>query len=246
MWLSRNAERDSCREKNSEYTEIQRTLVYSRNLIMSIPLNFNLNKNMKKLLPIVCVATFLSSHAQAASGLFIGVDGLETRSQNQVKNSSVLLGPQDDDIKRSDNAGYGANAGIRFDPAFFYVSAEGFYERLNVTTKGFNSNIIGTGRKIQIDDRYGAKANVGVTILPWLTPFLTYGVASVSYNTDVASRKTAPLYGVGLLFDIPQTNLSIKASYDVQKFDVPYQNAKSKTELGVAHLGLTYTFGLND
>ncbi len=198
---------------------------------------------MKKFTSILCAIILLSSQAQAASGLFIGVDALHSNSRNESDNSSLISGSQNGDKTQSNNAGYGANLGIRLDPLFLFTSAEIFYERLNSSAQGFQQNTSGTGPNIGINDRYGAKANLGFTVLPWLTPFITYGVASVKYGTDVSNRKTAPLYGVGILFDIPLTNLSVKAAYDIQRFDAHYQNGQSQSQLGVAHLGLTYTFG---
>ncbi|MCE3255248.1 MAG: outer membrane protein beta-barrel domain [Rickettsiaceae bacterium] len=198
---------------------------------------------MKKFLPIFCSVIALSSQSQAATGVYIGADGLRTHAIHDAKNSSILLGPQDGSRREANNGGYGANAGIRFDPLFFYVAGEVFYDHLNSSSKGFDQNIIGTGPNINMDERFGAKANVGITILPWLTPYVSYGVAKVKYETDVSKYETAPIYGAGILFDLPTTNLSVKASYDIQKFDIPYQNAKSDTKLGVARVGVTYTFG---
>lgn len=203
---------------------------------------------MKKFLSIFCTTILLSTQAQAASGVFIGVDALQSHARHEAENSSLSSGPQDGNKRKANDAGYGANLGVRIDPLFLFLSAEVFYERLNSSAKGFAQNVTSVdGPGFDMDDRYGAKANVGITIFPWLTPFLTYGVASVKYNTDVSNRKTAPLYGVGILFDIPLTNFSIKAAYDVQKLNnIPYQNGHSDTTLGVAHLGMTYTFGLGE
>lgn len=188
---------------------------------------------------------FISTQAYATSGVFVGVDGLRTHARHEASNSSILLGPQGGSKSKSEDYGYGANLGVRFDPLFLFVSAELFYDRLNSSSKGFPQNLTGTaGHRIDMDERYGAKGNVGLTILPWFTPFVTYGVASVKYQTDISKRETAPLYGVGIMFDIPLTGVSIKAAYDMQKIDnVNYQNGHSDSRLGVAHLGLIYTFG---
>ena len=210
---------------------------------MRVP-TINFWRNMKKLLTIFCTTLLISTQSYA-SGVFIGVDGLRTHASHEADNSSLLLGPQDESKATANNAGYGVNLGVRVDPLMLFVSAEAFYESLNSSSTGFPQNITGSaGPDIEIDDRYGAKANLGITILPWFTPFITYGVASVSYKTDVSDEKTAPLYGVGLMFDLPFLNLSLKAAYDIQKFNIPYQNGESDTTLGVAHLGLVYNFSL--
>ena len=198
---------------------------------------------MKKFLSVFCAMILFSSQSQAASGLFVGLDVLHSQARNKADNSSTLLGPQDGAKSNANNEGYGANFGVRVDPLFLFASAEVFYERLNSSARGFTQNTSSAGPNVELNDRYGAKANLGITVLPWLTPFVTYGVASVKYGTDVSNRRATPLYGVGILFDIPLTNLSIKAAYDIQKFNAHYQDGQSETQLGVAHLGLTYTFG---
>ena len=195
---------------------------------------------MKKFLTIFC-ATLLLSTQSNATGLFIGADVLHSHTLHKADNSSAILGPQDDDKVQGDDAGYSGNFGVRVDPLFLFVSAEVFYDRLNSSTRGFEQNIVGYKPNINIDERYGAKGNVGLTILPWITPFATYGFARVNYQTDVSTHKDAPLYGVGLLIDLP-LDITLKAAYDVQKFDITYQNAESKTYLGVARLGLMYNF----
>lgn len=197
---------------------------------------------LKKFLSIFCATILLSSQVQAASGLFIGVDILHSQTRNKSDNPSTLLGPSDGAKTNANNEGYGANLGFRVDPLFLFASAEIFYERLNSSARGFNQNTSGTGPNFKINDRFGAKANLGITVLPWITPFITYGFASLKYDTDVSNRRATPLYGVGILFDIPLTDLSIKAAYDIQKFNAHYQNGQSETQMGVAHLGMIYTF----
>lgn len=199
---------------------------------------------MKKFLSIFCTTILLSSQSQAATGIFIGVDELQAHSKHKAE-SSVASGPQNGNKKQSDDGGYGVNLGFRYDPAMLFASGEVFYERLNSASHGFEQNSAANGPNINMDDRYGAKANLGITILPWLTPFITYGVASVKYDAGSANRKTAPLYGVGIMFDIPLTNFSVKAAYDMQQFHNSYPGGRDETRLGVAHIGLTYTFSSN-
>ena len=199
---------------------------------------------MKKLLTIFCTALLFSTQSYA-TGTFVGVDLLRTHARHEAENSSLTTGPQNYTKVRESNGGYGVNLGVRTDPAMLFASAEAFYERLNSISNSFAQNNTSTvGPKLKIDDRYGVKANLGVTVLPWLTPFITYGVARVGYETDVSNRKTTSIYGAGLMFDLPFSNLSLKAAYDMQKFIMPYQSGESKTVLGVAHLGLVYNFSL--
>ncbi len=199
---------------------------------------------MKKFLPIFFSLALLATQSQASNGVFIGIDGLETIANHKSANSAVLSGPKDNNERQTIDTGFGLNAGVRYDPAILHFAGEVFYEDLNSTTKGFDNNIVGTGPKIQIDNRYGARANLGIKVLPGFSPFVSWGVARTQYQIDGAFSHTSPVYGVGFLFDLPKTNLSIKTSYDIQKLNkLPYQNATSDTILGVAHLGLSYTFG---
>ena len=197
---------------------------------------------MKRILTIFCATLLISTQANA-SGFFIGADSLRNHALHKADNSSLLLGPEDDNKVEQTDGGFGGSLGFRVDPLFLFVSGEVFYDRLNSSSKGFEQIIVGNGPRIEIDERYGAKANVGITILPWITPFVTYGVTRVSYETDVSKWKIAPIYGVGILVDLP-LDITLKAAYDIQKFDLPYQNSKSETTLGVARLGLIYNFTL--
>lgn len=197
---------------------------------------------MKKITSIICALLLLSSQAQADSGVFVGLDYLHANSSSTAKNNSSASGPVSGNKTTDSSSGYGVNAGVRFDPLSFYLSAEVFYENLNSSAKGFAQNIGNREMNISLDERYGAKGNVGFTILPWLTPFVTYGVARVKYDANQSNWRDAPLCGAGIIFDIPLTSFSVKAAYDVQRIKFPYQNAQSKTNLGVAHLGVTYTF----
>ncbi len=196
---------------------------------------------MKKITSIFCALVLLSSQASAASGVFVGLDYLHAKTINKARNDSSS-GPIGGNKTDDSSSGYGVNAGLRFDPLSFYLSGEVFYENLNSSASGFAQNNQNQGANIGLNERFGAKGNVGFTILPWLTPFVTYGVARVKYDADQSSWKEAPLYGVGIIFDIPLTNFSVKAAYDVQRIKFPYQNAQSKTNLGVARVGVSYTF----
>ncbi len=196
---------------------------------------------MKKITSIFCALVLLSSQASAASGAFVGLDYLHAKTINKASNNS-LSGPIGGDKTNDSSSGYGINAGLRFDPLLFYISGEVFYENLNSSAKGFAQNNQNQGVNIGLNERFGAKGNVGFTILPWLTPFVTYGVARVKYDGDQSSWREAPLYGAGIIFDIPATNFSVKAAYDLQRINLPYQNAQSKTNLRVARVGVSYTF----
>ncbi len=196
---------------------------------------------MKKITLIICALFFISSQASAGFGLFAGLDYLNAKSINKALNNS-LSGPTSGNKTDDSSSGYGINAGVRFDPLSFYFSGEVFYENLNSSASGFTQNNQSQGANIGLNERFGTRGNVGFTILPWLTPFVTYGVARVKYDADQSSWEEAPLYGAGIIFDIPATNFSVKAAYDLQRIKFPYKNAQSKTNLSVARVGVSYTF----
>lgn len=206
---------------------------------------------MKKFL-IVCATTALLSSPSYATGFFVGADLLRASAKHQAKNSSTTSGPQNGEEQGANKMGYGVNAGFRFDFLTLLASGELFYDNINTSSKNFKqtSGQSSASDSIAINNRYGVKANVGFSIFPRITPFLTYGLTNISYSSDVLSNNQSitkteltPIYGIGLLIDLP-LGISAKASYDYQQFNASYASSGSKinTHLGVAKLGLIYNF----
>ena len=207
---------------------------------------------MKRFLACSFVA-FLFSSAANATGFYVGVDALSADANHQARNIYSSSGPKNNDKQGDSKFNYGLNAGFRLDLLNLYGSAELFYDNLQTSARNFQSSSGQTseqGSDIQLSNRYGAKANVGFAILPRITPFLTYGLTNVNYSSNVLSShqsnsksQMTPLYGVGLLVDLP-LGISLKASYDYQQFNMSYaeSGAKIKTGLGVAKLGVIYNF----
>ena len=205
-----------------------------------------------KLFSTLCCAAILLSSPSYATGLFVGADALFNTASHRATNSSTSSGPKNGDYKDADTFDYGVNAGARLDLLNLLASGEVFYDSLRTSSKNFESTSgqLSIGDRIKINNRYGAKANFGFAILPRITPFLTCGMSNVSYSSNVSSNhasltksKLTPLYGVGLLVDLP-FGISAKASYDYQQFNMQYaeSGAKIRTHLGVAKLGLIYNF----
>ncbi len=203
---------------------------------------------MKKITLICALLMAIPSFANA-TGPFVGADALFSNVRYEAKNS-VPSAVIDGDVKKDTSFNFGANAGYRFDFLILMASGEIFYDSINATSRNFTlSASQNDGGSIQIDNRYGAKVNVGLAALPYVRPFLTYGFANVQYKNNqlansVAKSELKPLYGVGLLIDLPFSGLSAKASYDYQQFDMKYAVAgtESKVHLGVAKLGVIYNF----
>ena len=206
---------------------------------------------MKKLLAISC-ALFVFSNSAFATGLFIGGDALFANSRQEAKNSSTSSGPKNGDVQDAEKFSYGVNAGVRLDLLNLLVSAEVFYDNIQASSRDFslNNGSFNGQDSLRINDRYGAKANVGFALLPRITPFVTYGWANVNYSSVVASSgrslknsELTPLYGVGLLVDLP-LGVSVKAGYDYQSFSARHaaNGAKTRSHLGIARLGVIYNF----
>ncbi|MBP7710143.1 MAG: outer membrane beta-barrel protein [Rickettsiales bacterium] len=204
---------------------------------------------MKIFSAIFCAALLLSSQSYALD-FFVGFDALHASAGHEAVNSSSASGPKNGDVKDSDKVNFGLNTGVRVDFLNLYASGELFFDNLNTTTKSFdlNSGASNSGNEINLDNRYGAKANAGFAIFPRVTPFLTYGLAGVNYKSStstyaISNSELTPLYGAGILVDLP-LGVSLKASYDYQSFNMRYaeSGSKIKTHLGVAKLGLIYNF----
>lgn len=207
---------------------------------------------MKKLTFLITILAFFAQNA-SASGIFIGADALFANASHKAKNITANSTLRNGDVKEADNLNYGLNAGIRANLLVLMASAEVFYDNLNLSATNFagsNGNV-NVQDSVELKNRYGAKANVGFMILPNITPFVTYGLAKVRYSSNVLSAGNAltktelePLYGVGVLVDVPFIDLTAKLSYDYQSFDMRYadNSAKVKTHLGVAKLGVVYNF----
>lgn len=206
---------------------------------------------MKKFTITFLLITSFSSHSYAGLGFFSGIDAIHAKANHQAINSSSTSGPKNGDIKDSDEINYGLNVGVRFDLLNLYASGEMFFDQINTRSSNFDSHGASSSFDvIKIDNRYGAKANVGFAILPKITPFITYGLAGVNYennlyssNKSVSNSELSPLYGIGLLIDLP-CGFSAKAAYDYQSLNIRYaeSGSKIKTSLGVARLGLIYNF----
>jgi opacity protein-like surface antigen len=202
---------------------------------------------MKKLLTISCFV-FLISNSSFASGFFVGADLLRSDVRQEARNSNPLSGSNNGSGVNGNKMGYGVNAGIRGNLLFLVGSAELFYDDLNISTKSFNS-ASNSGDAMKIQNRYGAKVNVGTKIFPFVTSFLTLGLANLDYeftnqsnSNSKSDSKFSPLYGIGVLVDLP-LKITLKASYDYQQFDdrAP-SDAKIRNRLGVAKVGLIYNF----
>jgi opacity protein-like surface antigen len=207
---------------------------------------------MKKIIT-AAVISFLATSSAKAVDLYVGLDGLFTNATYKAISSNASGGPKNGDKQDGDALSVGGSAGLRFDLLNLMVSAETFYDHLDVSARSFevNGSGVNSSDSINVNYRYGAKANVGFAILPRITPYLTYGMANVNYSNklvstgqSVGNSEIAPLYGVGLMVDLLM-GFSVRASYDYQALNIRSaegSDSKIKAHLGVAKLGVTYRF----
>jgi hypothetical protein len=180
--------------------------------------------NMKKFLPILFSLALLAHQAQAANSVFVGVDMLQTTAKHTSAAGPTSVGPSvttytdpDNSSRRSSDLGLGFNAGLRFDPARFhvannlYLSGEVFFEELNSSAKGYDQIVTGAGPKIRIDNRYGARANAGIKVLPHIAPFVSWGLARTQYRFGTLDFKRT-------LFSTQRgCDLKVAAAFSLQK-----------------------------
>src|SRR3989338_3544723 len=158
------------------------------------------------------------------------------------------------------NIGFGFSGGYKksFDKVF--LSPEIFFDQLNNRAEdpaAYDTNLKGTTTDEQakkqnvliLNYRYGAKLNAGFIIAEKFNAFVSAGLAFTDYDvqwndghpnalgfgqSSYGSRKLAPIYGIGLSYDITD-NVFVKTTYDHQSFNIRYNldGWRSKVNLNV-------------
>lgn len=212
-------------------------------------------QKIKQKIFLTILALFISTSTSYATGAYIGVDALFASASHKAKNSTNSVSGALNGSKTSDDRfNFGANVGVRLDVLNLLVSGELFYDDLRTSAKNVEDASGGNNPddNIKLKNRYGVKANAGFAIFPGVTPFLTYGLTKVNYvnnlqasqDVKIDKAKLTPLYGVGVLVDLPITDLSLKATYDYQNFNIRYDDpsSKIKTHLNTVKVGVMYNF----
>ena len=142
-----------------------------------------------------------------------------------------------------------ADSGKTSNSSFLYAKPELFYDNLDSDSKvkpTYRAFPTPTSPAI---DRYGAKINAGINLLPGISTFATAGLANVrnkngnnAFDNKNDLSEFTPIYGVGLMVDLPM-GITAKASYDYQ--DLKSQqtdNNRNKDYLGTSKIGVIYNF----
>jgi outer membrane autotransporter protein len=225
---------------------------------------------MKKTLQLLTFFSLICFNSQAKEGFYIGIDANRSHAKHRI--SVVVTTPITQVTEYVDNksdkkaVNVGANVGYNFAlTEKFYISPELFYDHLNNSAADpyGNPDFRDAGRGASYDNdrntlnyRYGAKVNFSYRPTQKLGLFVNAGIANIDYdvkwNSNLApdfsnisyhDNKIAPIYGIGLSYDITQ-NITFKTSLDYQSFNITYafEGLRSKVNLNVIKAGVAYNF----
>jgi len=208
---------------------------------------------MKKTLAILALTTaFVSANANAKDGFYLGADALYSYATNSYQTltphrSRRLEGKQTDD----ESLGFGLSAGYKVSVNKLFFAPELFYDYIdNKSPDFFYEQASESNDILKIKDRFGGKLNIGYNITKNFSAFVNAGVTSVQYGVfwytpqqSRVARKVAPIYGVGLMYNL-NDHLAVRASYDYQDFNIQYvqEGRRSNVRLDVYKVGLVYGF----
>lgn len=191
---------------------------------------------------------------------YIGVDGVISRVEHRYTSgpNSPFSQPQTQKVE-NDGLGFGLNAGYKINKGKFFIAPEAFYEKLYNSNPDFYRSSAQQGDKIRINERVGAKLNLGYDFTEKFSAFVNYGFASVNYrqqfgsvNRFYDSRKNGDVYGLGISYKITD-NLAMRLVYDVQQIKTNYdiggdtfsgQNGDQKDSIKIkaTKIGVVYNF----
>jgi opacity protein-like surface antigen len=174
-----------------------------------------------------CDFAFAEEEKTPSQGFQIGIDGTYTYAKHRYITDTHYISVR----KFRDSAlGYGANIKYAFNldnifPAKplipVFIAPEIFFERIGTTTKDI------TSQSTKINNRYGAKLNLGFDITNYFFIYGTGGYGVVSYDIDwrksANMRKKSSandfLYGGGIGFHLGE-HFIISFEYTMQKIDL--------------------------
>jgi opacity protein-like surface antigen len=220
---------------------------------------------------LLSISTFFICQESFArkSKIFIGLNGynvstshLFIESAKVTQSSGEVITPYRKDTSSS-NFSFGASAGYIAYYRKFFVSPEIFFDYLDSKTKDFfASERIGriTGNatfpykddEILINYRFGARMNVGYSILDRLAIYANIGAGVVDYDLQWYSTlernnyggfEMSPIYGLGLSYDLNK-NLILRAAHDYQQVKLRYifQGQSDQVDIHTTRLGLLLAF----
>jgi len=185
---------------------------------------------------------------------YVGVDGLYSHINHEHQYMPNRGNVTEGRKTQGNNVGLGLNFGYRVNADKLFVAPEIFYDYLNNSAVDFSRYTTGqsTQSRIEVQSRYGAKVNLGYNLFSDLNAFVNLGFANVRYidrdplsGRSSGDNKLAPIYGVGLLYDLNKS-WALRASYDYQKFNARYYSfipgSRDVVRMHVVKAGLVYSF----
>jgi opacity protein-like surface antigen len=203
---------------------------------------------MKKILTtLVVTAALTATNAFAKTeGDYIGVFGMLAKSS--PKDASDTNSSVSKDSTRKVRLGFNYQHAFNFNN--FFVSPEVFVEALELTNNSLSS---GSNDKLEINTRYGFKANLGYDVNDKFSPYITLGRGTVEYsstkrndsNQDVKrmSSESSGIYGIGANFHVSES-VTANLEYNRQKVNVnqALDAGRYKTDISTLRFGVAYHF----
>ena len=204
---------------------------------------------MKKLITVSSVLAMLAASSAYAKteGDYFGVELLRSKSDSQYKsNGTVLTAPG----KFSDSAtGYGINYKHAFNVGNDIFIAPGvFFDKIGTMA----IDKAGKGEPVSINNRYGAKLDIGYDINDQFAVYFTNGFTKVRYLVDWSGANAGAkrgvttfvyFYGIGGAYHATK-NITFNIEYNTQHISLasPTEGTNARTKLDVAKIGIAYSF----
>ncbi len=219
---------------------------------------------MKKFIILFASLILLSFSANARkSRVFVGLDYLDTQAKHEFYEKSsglnLIQAPNQRDVSNR-NIGVGASIGYRAYLKKFFVAPELFFDYLNSSSRDFYTSTSPGFRndEIVINHRYGFKMNMGYNFYRGFAAYTMAGLTNVDFDirwknasgsqrngagVSYGSTKFAPIYGLGLSYDI-NPNITLRAAWDTQTFEVRYvvNGLANRVQLDTYRVGATLNF----
>lgn len=196
---------------------------------------------MKKLILITSLVTiFATSSASAKTeGHSASLDLLATKAHFRFKNN----GADTFKDRAAGGLGIGYKYAFNFDGVFLRPGV--FLEKNNLEYK----STFATVPSVNINNRYGAKVDVGYDIDKDLSVYVVGGVSFLNYDVTTASTKKSSssksdlFYGIGISHDYSE-KVAFNLEYNTQSFNLKQSNGGTKipVDLSVIKIGMNYKF----
>lgn len=201
---------------------------------------------MKKLILITSLAAiFTTSSALAKTeGNYFGVDLLRSSANQQYQHDGKVV----TNYKKFDDSSYGIGTSYKYAFNFnkIFIAPGAFYEKLGIKSADQDKDTV------SLNDRYGAKLDIGYDVTEKFAAYFTNGLSKTSYKVDwksIGQKKSGSkadyFYGVGLGYKVSD-NLVANLEYNRQStvLDTPNLGGinQVKADLNVLKVGLAYNF----